>query len=279
MSQKSKNQVENTQSSQEEIQNQIDNNSKNLNVKKEVHLIIQGKGGVGKTLVSSLLMQYFIDQDRKVIGLDTDPVNRSFKDINSLKIQTVNLYKNNQDTNIDYESLDKMLTDIIENPATYVIDNGAASFKPMMTYFITDGALEILFEHGYKVILHLIIATGQELNMTMTGTFDILEAMNKENLLPVIVWINEKNGHFYDTEKIQFEDTEFYKKISDKIEGIIYLYKLSDAHRLVFDEMLKNNYTFKDAKNSKDFLLVQKSRLNKIQKTIYEQITNVMIGF
>ncbi|MDI2113869.1 nucleotide-binding protein [Commensalibacter nepenthis] len=251
--------------------------STKLKSKKEVHLVIQGKGGVGKTLVSSLLAQFYTSQNRNVICIDTDPVNQSFKDIEKLNVKTVHLFKENQN-HIDYNSLDKMLSEIVENPATYIIDNGAASFQPMMTYFITDGAIEILLENDYIVVLHLIIATGQELAMTMTGTENIISSMNSEDMLSTILWLNEKNGSFTDYDDNEFEDSPFYQEISNKINGLIYLQQMPEAQEIVFKEMLKNKLTFEEAQQSDDFLLVQKSRLKKIQKSIFEQIDNAIIG-
>ena len=43
-----------------------------------VHLVLQGKGGVGKSFVSAILAQYFRTKSAPVHCLDTDPVNATF---------------------------------------------------------------------------------------------------------------------------------------------------------------------------------------------------------
>jgi adenylylsulfate kinase-like enzyme len=43
-----------------------------------IHLTLQGKGGVGKSLVSSILAQYFRHRGADIYCLDTDPVNQTF---------------------------------------------------------------------------------------------------------------------------------------------------------------------------------------------------------
>src|SRR5690242_4065096 len=43
-----------------------------------IHLSLQGKGGVGKSLVASILAQYFRNRGRSIQCIDTDPVNRTF---------------------------------------------------------------------------------------------------------------------------------------------------------------------------------------------------------
>ena len=42
-----------------------------------VHLCLQGKGGVGKSLVASILVQYFFSKNRVVHPVDTYPVNQT----------------------------------------------------------------------------------------------------------------------------------------------------------------------------------------------------------
>ena len=39
-----------------------------------IHITLQGKGGVGKTLVSNLLAQHQISKKTKLVCIDTDPV-------------------------------------------------------------------------------------------------------------------------------------------------------------------------------------------------------------
>ncbi len=43
-----------------------------------IHLTLQGKGGVGKRLVASVLAQYLREKGKEVRCIDTDPVNRTF---------------------------------------------------------------------------------------------------------------------------------------------------------------------------------------------------------
>src|SRR5450432_1103610 len=43
-----------------------------------VHVVLQGKGGVGKSFISAILAQYFRTKSAPVHCLDTDPVNATF---------------------------------------------------------------------------------------------------------------------------------------------------------------------------------------------------------
>ena len=43
-----------------------------------VHMILQGKGGVGKSFIASLLAQHKIADHKSILCIDTDPVNATF---------------------------------------------------------------------------------------------------------------------------------------------------------------------------------------------------------
>jgi len=49
-----------------------------------IHLTLQGKGGVGKSLVASILAQYFRHRGTEIHCLDTDPVNQTFSQYTEL---------------------------------------------------------------------------------------------------------------------------------------------------------------------------------------------------
>ena len=54
---------------------------------KEVHFVVQSKGGVGKSFVAMLLAQYLQDRsDDKLYCFDTDPDNQTFAGYQALKI-------------------------------------------------------------------------------------------------------------------------------------------------------------------------------------------------
>ena len=43
-----------------------------------VHLVLQGKGGLGKSFVSAILAQYFRTKSAPVHCMHTDPINSTF---------------------------------------------------------------------------------------------------------------------------------------------------------------------------------------------------------
>src|SRR6266545_1216428 len=59
-----------------------------------VHLSLQGKGGVGKSLVASLLAQYFTDRKGMTVRcIDADPVNQTLTQYKELGAERLDLLR------------------------------------------------------------------------------------------------------------------------------------------------------------------------------------------
>lgn len=48
--------------------------SRNGSGRTSIHIALQGKGGVGKSLISAILSQYLSSRGQDVHGIDADPV-------------------------------------------------------------------------------------------------------------------------------------------------------------------------------------------------------------
>jgi CO dehydrogenase nickel-insertion accessory protein CooC1 len=70
--------------------------------------VLQGKGGVGKTYIASLIAQYLRDKGEPVACLDTDPVNASFARIPALAAKPIDLLIEDK---INVEEMDAMATE------------------------------------------------------------------------------------------------------------------------------------------------------------------------
>ena len=81
---------------------------------KMVHFILQGKGGVGKSLVASILAQYLQSSNaaETVHCFDTDPVNQTFSRYKALNAEMVPIL--NQDDLIDSRKFDGLIEQLID---------------------------------------------------------------------------------------------------------------------------------------------------------------------
>jgi CO dehydrogenase nickel-insertion accessory protein CooC1 len=70
-----------------------DNSSNGNGSSVDVHLVLNDKGGVGKSVVATWLAKFLVSRGRSVRCIDGDPVNRSFSQYKALgaeKLDPVN---------------------------------------------------------------------------------------------------------------------------------------------------------------------------------------------
>ncbi len=61
-----------------------------------IHLILQGKGGVGKSMIAAFIAQYKLGKGKLPLCLDTDPVNASFEAYKSLKVSRLSILQHEE---------------------------------------------------------------------------------------------------------------------------------------------------------------------------------------
>ena len=69
------------------------NTSSNASSKTSIHILLQGKGGVGKSLISAILSQYLLSKGQDVRCVDADPVNQTLSEYQGLAVSRLNLLK------------------------------------------------------------------------------------------------------------------------------------------------------------------------------------------
>ena len=148
--------------------------TQNTNGTGSIHLTLQGKGGVGKSLIASILAQFFRDSGRDVRCIDTDPVNRTFAQYSALGADRLNL--RDEHNRIEQRAFDSLMERFLtEEGATFVVDNGASTFLPLWHYILENSALDYLREHGRRVYVHTVITGGQALLDTLNGFHELAQ--------------------------------------------------------------------------------------------------------
>jgi hypothetical protein len=118
-----------------------------------IHLTLQGKGGVGKSLVASILAQYFRHHCKEIHCIDSDPVNQTFSQYTELSAEHLPLMR---DGRIDSGGFDILLDRLLNEKGTFIVDNGASTFVPLWSYIVESNALEMLSVAGRKLYVHTI---------------------------------------------------------------------------------------------------------------------------
>src|SRR5258708_32369618 len=153
-----------------------------------IHISLQGKGGVGKSLISAILSQYLLSKGQDVHGVDAGPVNQTLAEFRGLAVTRLNLLK---EGNVDQREFDLLMERFLTESGTFVVDTGASTFIPLWHYVLENHALDYLREKGKRVILQDVITGGQSLNDTLSGFERLAETTRAKNWG---VWLDEYFG-------------------------------------------------------------------------------------
>lgn len=238
---------------------------------KKVHFTLQGKGGVGKSYVASLIAQYLLSRDEPVELIDADPVNPTLFGYEALKVDRLELMEDNA---IVPGKFDAMMLRIFEEDTNFVIDNGASSFVALNSYIIKDEIANMIADNGKQMVIHTVVAGGSALVETLTGFADLAEQMPEQVL--IVVWLNEHFGKIEHDGK-PFEEMNVYSENASRVSGVIRLSRQEPStYGAAIERMLSKKLTFAEINMSPDFDLMNKSRLFRVKKEIERGMQPVM---
>lgn len=237
--------------------------------KRNVHFTLQGKGGVGKSYVATLLMQALKENGHDPIGIDTDPVNQTFAGYEALNVGKLKILENN---NIIPRAFDELIEKLLKNDNDFIVDNGASSFLPLSQYLTENDAFQILKDGNKDVWIHTVVTGGQALRDTLSGLAAICEQLSAD--VHLVVWLNEYFGKV-EVDNKQFEDMKVFQNNIEKISGIVIIPKQNES---TFGEdvkqMVSSRKTFAEMADS-DASIMVKSRLSRVKKTIFDQLKEI----
>jgi CobQ/CobB/MinD/ParA nucleotide binding domain len=236
-----------------------------------IHLTLQGKGGVGKSLVASIIAQYLKDKGREVRCIDTDPVNRTFAQYAALSADRLNL--RDEHNRIEQRAFDSLMERFLtEDTTTFVVDNGASTFLPLWHYLLENNALEYLRQNGRRVYVHTVITGGQALLDTLNGFHELAQSTGERN---IVVWVNEYFGRV-EAEGKKFSEMAAYRDNAEKVCGaIVFSKRNQDTFGRDVEEMIAAKLTFNEAIGNGKFPIMAKQRLKIVQRDLFDQLDRV----
>ena len=130
-----------------------------------IHLIGGEKGGVGKSMVSRLLAQYFIDQQLPFVGFDTDRSHGALLRFYAGFASPVLIDR--------YEALDHIVETAIEKPGQRVlVDLAAQTHEPLVKWMEESGVLDMASESGFKLTYWHVMDSGRDSVNLLTRLLD-----------------------------------------------------------------------------------------------------------
>jgi hypothetical protein len=236
---------------------------------KQLHMILQGKGGVGKSYVASLLAQHYMARSITPICIDTDPVNATFAGYKSLPVNRLELMVGDD---LDPRAFDQLVEQVMgaDDNSIIIVDNGAATFVPLCAWMLENGAVSFFKDAGVELILHSVLTGGQAMGDTLVGLNNLLK--NFPNT-PSVIWLNEYFGKPERNGK-GFETSDLFKKHAERIHALI---RITSRRKETFgtdlDIILSGKKLFAEAAQDESLSIMGRQRLAIIWREINDQIT------
>ena len=237
-----------------------------------IHFVLQGKGGVGKSMIASFIAQYKLSKGKLPLCLDTDPVNASFEAYKSLKVQCLSIMQGDE---IDPRSFDHLIELVANTKVDVVIDNGASTFVPLSAYLLSNHVPALLHGMGHQLVVHTVVTGGQAQSDTLHGLTQLVKQFPTD--VQFVVWLNPYWGPI-ENEGKPFEQMKAYTAHKDRVSAIL---RLPDLKKETFgrdlSDMLQNHLTFDEAIALPSLTIMTRQRLSIIKKQLFEQFSAVPV--
>ena len=236
----------------------------------QVEMILQGKGGVGKSLVATLLAQHCKGMGVKTLCVDTDPVSPTFSGFEAYGVKHLDLMNGDD---VDPERFDELMMMLMEAdgiPAV-IIDNGGPSFVPLCSYLKESGAVAMLREGSHKVRFHTIVTGGGGEVNTLS---DFSHLCKNFPDVPVVVWLNEFFGRIGGRAGQSFEELPVFQKHEDRVAKVITLPAVRpQTFGRDIAEMMRQRLSFDQAIAGPEFHLMSRQRMKMYWRDMEGRIT------
>jgi hypothetical protein len=236
-----------------------------------VHFVLQAKGGIGKSFVSTLLAQHIINETGAARCFDTDQENTTFQHYAALLVQHVVV--TGQSRLIDPKKFDSLMETLLTEPGNFVIDTGANTFSNLLAYMIENEILPLLMRAGKTTYIHTIVGGGDTLADTANGFYAIAQKVSGTR---VVLWLNEHFGEIKTAEGKPFIETQAYRQSASRLAGTVTLYRRNPA---TFGEDIRKlntkRHTIAQALVSPEYTLMEKQRIKTFSRDVFEQLRAV----
>ncbi len=232
---------------------------------KNVHVVFQSKGGVGKSLVASFLAQYLWEHRMaasQVLAVDADGLNNSFASTHRFGAAVVGA------------DMTTLTAAILAHHGDVVVDTGPSSYLAMGAWLTAPETVTTLMNEGWTLTVHSIVVGGGAQAETLQGLLQAIQVLPPS--IRLVVWLNDYFGSVVSPTGGEFETMKVYTENKARIWGIIRL-RVRGRDLFVRDllKMLERRQTFAEAIIDPAIQLTARQRLTMLRREIFGAIALV----
>jgi len=233
-----------------------------------VHFVLQAKGGIGKSFVSTLLAQHLINETGTVRCFDTDQENTTFAHYAALSVSHIALADPSRV--INPKRFDTLMETLLTEEGNFVIDTGANTFSNLLAYMVENEVFPLLNAARKTTYVHTIVGGGDTLADTANGFYAIAQKVSGTR---IVLWLNEHFGDIRTAEGKPFMETQAYRQSAARLTGTVTLFKRNAA---TFGEDIRKlntkRHTIAQALASSEYTLMEKQRLKTFGQEVFGQL-------
>jgi hypothetical protein len=243
-----------------------------------VHMMLQKKGGVGKSTICSFWMQFLKEQGYSVDGMDTDPANKTFSAFTELKVSKLELLDANDD--IDPRKFDLLVDMICKLPKSrhLVIDTGSSCFTSLFAYLKHNNAFGVISGAGHPIYIHTPVAGGADV---LESTESLVKLVQTFPSLSFVIWKNRYHGDLVvDTVdgQVPFEQFKDYPIIDQcRVATIEIPFKNPATFGKDIELLMAKKWTFQAGKTAPSLPVMVRERLTLFWRDACEAMTKGLV--
>lgn len=234
-----------------------------------INLVMQGKGGVGKSVVASLFTQYVRDVLGQVpVVIDTDPINQTLSEYAAFDTHGFELF--GEQRTVDPRNFDLLMlhVDGVGPEREVIIDSGASTFIELVDYLREGEVPNVLAEQGHEFVVHVVISGGPEQNATLGGLSYVLRSFDSAT---IVVWLN----HFHAPirrDGLEFGELPLYLSNKERIHHVVDIPRHPGLVARDVQDVFMDKVTFEEAIRAEGRDIYVKRRLMLAQRRLYRAI-------
>lgn len=238
-----------------------------------IDLMLQKKGGVGKSVCSALYCEALVDEGQDVMGIDTDPSNKSFfayarEDGSGLPVVPFDV--SGDDDEIEMSRFNQLLPSIKKGlvdskpDSRIIVDCGASSYPTFVPWLTAIGMAGLLTDREMKldVRVHVVLVGGADQDITSQCLGELLEAFPQPEV-KYVAWLNSYFGNVVDGHGAPFTEWPVYRNHADRFLSIVDVPKScrSGAYKEYLQKHFARTETFKLGLGSEDNAITSMDRI------------------
>lgn len=242
-----------------------------------IHIILQSKGGVGKSFAASSLAQFKMEANgpETVRCFDVDPGNHSLCSFKALGATEASLIENGV---IVEQKWDEWVEDVLAltDVQDVIVDVGASTFIPFNAFILGNNLPSFFAKLDHRLTLHTVISGGPPLHDTLTGATALAhQYKDLVEFVDLAIWTNPHLGPlaYLQTDLGKMDAFIKLQKLAYSIVEIPDTQPKGSLFRGAINDLLSQRLTFNEGINDPHRPILVRQRIHILKEQLFASLS------